>query len=174
MPDYAKSKIYKIVCNITGETYYGSTTQTLAQRITGHRYGALKEKYTSCEIIKRGNYDYVLCEECPCENKEQLHAIERKWIEENDCINKHIPNRTHEEYVVANKEYFKQKAQDNRERNKQQIYERRKKYREENKEQIAAKKKERCICECGASIQQQTKYRHLTSEKHKTNMLNLN
>jgi hypothetical protein len=174
MPNYAKSKIYKIVCNITGETYYGSTTQTLAQRITGHRYGASKNKYTSREIIERGDYDYVLCEECPCENKEQLHAIERKYIDENECVNKKIPNRTHAEYFKANKEYFKQKAKENREKNKQQIYEREKEYREINKEHIKAKKQQRCICECGISIQQQTKYIHLKSEKHKTNMLNLN
>ena len=166
MPDYAKSKIYKIVCNITGETYYGSTTQTLAQRITGHRYGAAKNKYSSREIIERGDYYYVLCEECPCENKEQLHAIERKWIDENECINKRIPNRTHDEYYKENEEYFKQKAKENREKNKEAIYERRKQYREKNKEEIKEKKQERCVCECGASIQKQIKYKHLKTEKH--------
>ena len=32
---YTNSKIYKIICNITGDTYYGSTYQTLPKRLKG-------------------------------------------------------------------------------------------------------------------------------------------
>ena len=34
MPDYSKGKIYKIVCNVTGLVYVGSTCEpTLARRL---------------------------------------------------------------------------------------------------------------------------------------------
>ncbi len=37
MPDYKLGKIYKIVCNITGKVYYGSTCEpTLARRLAKH------------------------------------------------------------------------------------------------------------------------------------------
>ena len=37
MLDYQKAKIYRIVCNITGLNYYGSTCKpTLARRLAGH------------------------------------------------------------------------------------------------------------------------------------------
>jgi len=136
MPNYSKSKIYKIVCNITGETYYGSTTQALSVRIGGHRIDAKKEANAtkSKQIILRGNYDIVLCEEYPCENREQLYARERKWIEENDCINKNIPGRTRTEYREINKEQIKQYNEASKERIKQ--------YREANREQIKQKKKQ--------------------------------
>ena len=36
--DYSKGKVYKIVCNITGKIYVGSTTKEyLSQRLTLHR-----------------------------------------------------------------------------------------------------------------------------------------
>ena len=34
---YSKSKIYKIICNITREVYYGATIKTLKQRINKHK-----------------------------------------------------------------------------------------------------------------------------------------
>jgi len=106
MPDYSKVKIYKIVCNITGEQYFGSTTQSLAQRLSTHR-GEFKKKIKckSSQIIERGDYQIVLCEECACETREQLMRIERKWIEENNCINKCMPIRTIDEKIELKREY---------------------------------------------------------------------
>jgi hypothetical protein len=37
--DYSKGKIYKIVCNITGLIYIGSTSQSLIQRLQDHKSG---------------------------------------------------------------------------------------------------------------------------------------
>ncbi len=99
MPDYSKSKIYKIVCNETGKTYYGSTTQSLSQRMAFHRY-SIKKKKNCCSvksIIELGNYDIILCEEFSCENKEQLHMKERQWIDGNICVNKNKPIRFEDE-----------------------------------------------------------------------------
>ena len=142
--NYSKSKIYKIVCNITGESYYGSTTQPLSVRIGEHRRDAKIESrnVSSKPIILRGNYDIILCEEYPCENKEQLHARERKWIEDNECINKYIPGRTYKEYYEANKEQYKQYNEEYREANKEQMKQYQKHYREANKEQLKQYQKE--------------------------------
>ena len=63
MPDYSKSKIYKIICNITGLVYIGSTCQTLTQRLQDHLrcYRRVLNKkchyVSSFKIIENGNYD---------------------------------------------------------------------------------------------------------------------
>lgn len=130
--DYSKSKIYKIVCNITGETYYGSTTQPLTRRLAKHvndiKSPSTKRYCSVKPIIERGNYDCILCEECPCENREQLHAKERTWIETNKCINKYIPNRKPNERKDTKIQYY--------ENNKEKIMEYQKQYNEKNKEYI--------------------------------------
>ena len=138
MPDYAKSKIYKIVCNITGLVYIGSTSQTLNQRLQEHKrqYKYYMNEYylyvSSFKIIENQNYDIILIEDFPCERKEQLHARERYWIENIECVNMRIPTRTDKEYREDNKEIIKQYNQENKEK----IKERNKNYREDNKEII--------------------------------------
>lgn len=104
MPDYQKGKIYRIVCNETGEQYIGSTTQTLAQRLGQHKSKSSSKQYTSWQIIERMNYEIVLIEECPCENKNQLGRQERHFIENMECVNKNIPTRTDVEWQKANPE----------------------------------------------------------------------
>lgn len=140
MPNYLNSKIYKLVCNKTGLTYYGSTTRTLSQRLTEHK-SRFKQNILHCksiEIIKNGDYSIVLCEECPCENKDQLKAIERKWIETNDCVNKLFPSRTNKEYYETNKKEINSKKKERYENQKEKIkcdYQTKKEeFREKNKE----------------------------------------
>jgi hypothetical protein len=142
MTDYSKSKIYKIVCNITGLIYIGSTSQTLTRRIQDHKKNYkryLNEKYdftSSFKIIENNNYDIILVEDFPCEKKYQLHARERYWIENTECVNMFIPTRTHKEWYQDNKEknkenkklYQKNYDDNNKEKHKQ--------YREDNKEKI--------------------------------------
>ena len=110
MPDYSKSKIYKIVCNIAGLIYIGSTSQPLCRRIQDHkndykRYLNGKHNYVSSfKILENDNYNIILVEDFPCETKEQLHARERYWIENTECVNIYIPTRTDKEYYEQNKE----------------------------------------------------------------------
>ena len=136
MTDYSKSKIYKIVCNITGLIYIGSTSQTLTRRIQDHKKNYkyyLNEKYhyvSSFKVLENNNYDIILLEDYSCERKEQLHARERYWIENTECVNKVIPTRTQKEYW---------------EDNKQKIAQQRKKHYEDNKETINKKHKEYCL-----------------------------
>ena len=154
MPDYQNGKIYKIVCNITGDIYIGSTTQKyLASRLAGHVRHFKNNLYvTSSKIIKNGSYDIVLLESYPCNNKMELHAKERYYIENNVCVNKVIPNRNQKEYYIDNKKQFLEYYNENKEKineykktyyidNKEKIVEYRKTYDINNKEKIDEQRK---------------------------------
>ena len=120
--------IYKIECNETGEVYYGSTTKTLNKRITEHKSsckGWKLGKYnfiTSFNIIDRGNYSYSLIETVECEDRKQLEARERYYIENNECVNRNVPTRTQKEYNDLKKdnkkEYDKKYRQHNADKKK--------------------------------------------------------
>jgi GIY-YIG catalytic domain len=108
-----KGIIYKITCNETGEVYYGSTQQSLNVRMICHKASCKQWKEGKCgfttsyQIIDRGNYSYSLIETVECEDRKQLEARERFYIESNECINKNIAGRTVKEYHEDNKETIK-------------------------------------------------------------------
>ena len=187
MPDYSKGKIYHIYCNITGETYYGSTVNTLAKRIGQHRDEAKKENskknVASKSIINRGDYDCSLIEKYECNNKQELHARERYWIENNECVNKKIPGRTKKEWYEANKDKNKKREKGYYEANKDKISERDREYRqnnkdkvvkkskayyENNKEKISEKKKmaQKLVCECGCELRRDSLHHHRKTKFH--------
>jgi hypothetical protein len=95
MTDYNKGKICRIVCNITGLTYHGSTCEpTLAKRLAKHvgyfihfKDGKEQRYKTSFEVLEGGNYTIVLVELFSCNTKMELHQRGRFFIEENDCVN---------------------------------------------------------------------------------------
>ena len=137
MVNYEFAKIYKIVDNTNGNIYIGSTCEpTLARRLASHRQNYkryLENKHnflTSFNILKNDNYEIVLLEECKdITTKDQLHKRERFYIENNICVNKHMPLRTDKEYYEYQKEY--------RQENKEKILERQKQYNQDNKEKIS-------------------------------------
>tara|TARA_R110000868_G_scaffold91234_1_gene253077 strand:+ start:174 stop:728 length:555 start_codon:yes stop_codon:yes gene_type:complete len=136
--------VYSIVCNITGEKYYGSSIKTLEARLSQH-----KCKYNTCiskQIILRGDYDiYPLGKYDTIEEAE----LKEKWyIDNKNCINQKRVRLTeeerkeyHKEYYEQNKEQLCEKNKEYREQNKQQIREYKKEYRQENKEQLSEYKK---------------------------------
>ena len=134
MPDYTKSKIYKIT---DGElTYYGSTVQTLSARLRRHRH----TKDCSLKILKELNIELV--EEYPCNF---------------ECVNQVIPNRTSKEYCKDNVEIRKIKRdqfyKENPTYNKE--------YYEKNKERQNALKAEVLTCEkCDKTFTRGHKARH--------------
>ena len=138
MPDYKQGKIYKIVCNVTGKVYIGSTIETLARRLAGHRraYKTFKEgkstNVTSYQIIEQGNYDIVLIENCPCESKEELLRRERYFIESLECVNKQHPTRTTKEYIQDNIDRIRERRKQYCLDNIEKITERRKQWRIDN------------------------------------------
>jgi len=102
MPDYSKGKIYKLWSPSKNLVYYGSTTQTLSQRLTDH-----KKKHNDCcsyLIMECEDYKIELLEEYPCNNKEQLEKKEAEYQKNNECINLKIARRNQKEYYQDNKE----------------------------------------------------------------------
>jgi hypothetical protein len=159
MVNFENAKVYRIVCNVTGQQYIGSTTQTLAQRLSAHTRaykswvsGTRKQPVTSFDILKNGNYDIVLIEEYPCKNTEQLHARERHFIETMPCLNKYVPTRTREEYRHSHKEQ-NAKAWAN--------------YYKIHREEIIRRQLQRFDCECGHSYTKAHKTQHKRSKVHK-------
>jgi hypothetical protein len=149
MDRYKNGKIYKIVDNSTGEIYIGSTCEpTLAHRLSKHK--ACYKRYltgagcfiTSYNILQNNNYSIVLLEDFPCERKDQLLARERFYIENNKCVNKFVPTRTHKEYQEQNKDKIKEYQKEWYEQNKDKIKDKQKEYQEQNKDKIKEYQKE--------------------------------
>jgi len=94
-------------------TYYGSTTSALATRRSNHksdfkRYTDNTGNYcSSFKLFALGIPDIVLVESFKCENKEELHARERYYIDNFECVNKNRPSRTKDEKLIYDREFSK-------------------------------------------------------------------
>lgn len=147
MVNYQNGKIYRIVCNITGRQYIGSTISSLNVRLCQHKkYIKEGKNCSSKSVLESGNYSIVLIEDYPCNRKEQLLQRERFYIENMDCVNKKIPTRSRHEWYEDNKEeYIKRQIEWNN-NNKEKLKEYQKRYREkknvENDENIVLKMEE--------------------------------
>ena len=87
MPNYQNGKVYSIRSLSRPELIYiGSTTQTLSQRMTGHR----RDTCACREIIDIGDAYIELIENYPCVDKNQLLARENRYMRGLDCLNKHL------------------------------------------------------------------------------------
>ena len=156
MPDYQKAKIYKLWSPSKKLVYYGSTTQTLSQRLAEH-ISKKKNKTETCNshlVLECDDYKIELLEEYPCNNKQQLCRKEGEYIKNNNCVNNRIAGRTNNEYQKDNKkkcDEIKKKYRDNhkekikeyRENHKQETIEYKKSYYENNKQQIKEHNKQR-------------------------------
>jgi hypothetical protein len=143
MPDYSKSKVYKITGG--GLTYIGSTIQALSQRLAKHRYDKLNyPEYgtTVFPILDFPDCCITLIEDCPCERKEQKEMRERYWIENTVCVNKMTPLQTKKEYRIKNREKILEEKRVYRINNKADLLAKDKLYKEQNKEIIKVKQKE--------------------------------
>ena len=172
MPNYNASKIYKIVDNTNGNIYIGSTTQSLAKRLGEHR-DSLKcyqngkgHHRSSFKILENKNYEIVLLENVCCESKEELHSIERKYIEENVCVNKQYPLRTKREYYLAHKEDIIEKTTKYYEEHKEYLEQKQKENYLKNKESILERMKEKIHCECGCIVRRAGIADHKKTAKH--------
>ena len=147
MPNYTNGKIYTIRFHNSNEIYIGSTTQSLAVRLGGHK------KPSSCslyQIIKNkynGNWEecyYELYENYSCNTKEELCKKEGEIIrlfksdENYDCINCYIAGRDFKEYSKQyrenNKDKLKEKYKQYRKNNIDKLKEKAKKYYDNNPE----------------------------------------
>ena len=121
MVNYDKSIIYKICCKDLSiqDIYIGSTTN-FRRRKCKHKKDCYYEKaksynYKVYKFIRDNggweNWEMVFIKEIKCNSKLELHAEERKIIEEfGSSLNSYIPNRNHKERYEMNKKesYIKQ------------------------------------------------------------------
>ena len=119
MPNYQNGKIYKLVDYTNGDIYIGSTTQTLSRRRQKHisdskNHGKICNNrvitYSSHPIIMNGNHNIVLLELFPCNMKDELRMKEQEWIDKTECINSQRAYRSPEYIENYNREWFKQRA----------------------------------------------------------------
>jgi len=177
MPDYSQGKIYKIISSECDLVYYGSTVLPLSKRFSLHKSefkrwtnGLTKQCCSSFKIIEKGNSEIVLLENYPCQNEIELKTRERFYIENNDCVNKIIPNRTIKEhkkqYYQLNREIILEKDKKRRQENSEKILEQRRQHYHENKDLISELRKEKISCEfCGSIVTKNHIRRHQRSEK---------
>ena len=84
MPNYANSKVYKLISSVDSKIYIGSTTVSLSTRLAKHKNDA---KYNPHFVHKHFNtigWDTVriiLIETVNCFNKEQLTQREQHYID---------------------------------------------------------------------------------------------
>ena len=98
-------KIYKIICNITEEIYFGSTKNPLEERLRQHKCKT-RNTHCSCKgIIERGDFTIQLVENVQL--AENVCKRERYYIETFTCVNKNLPQKdlSNEEKLKKTKEY---------------------------------------------------------------------
>ena len=200
---YQRGKIYCLRSHQTDLVYIGSTVQSLAKRVGGHRAAYRKwlkgvfPYVTSFEIIKYDDAYIELVEGYPCNTKAELERREGQVMRDTEnCCNRAIAGRTRAEYYQDNKEKIVERVlkyqQENKEKinecrakyyqaNKEKAAERGFKYRQENKEKVAERhakyyqaNKEQVECECGSEVTKKSLTRHLKSKKHQKYLLTLN
>jgi Uri superfamily endonuclease len=142
MPDYQKSKIYKLWSPSKNLVYYGSTVQALSQRLAEHLSRKKKISCVSYLILDCEDYKMELVEEYPCNNKQQLLKKEAEYIKNNECCNKAIPQRTYKEYRVDTAIVFKEKIKHYYKNNADKIKEQQKQYYKDNSDKIKERQKQ--------------------------------
>jgi hypothetical protein len=144
--DYGKTNIYKIVCNdLTIKDCYVGHTINMTERKCAHKTHCNNEKdkrynFKIYQIIRENggwdNWNMVLVEKFPCNNRQEACKREREVLEELDAkMNTLIPYRTQEERKKERKEYY----QEHKAGLKQYI----KQYHQEHKAEINENRKEK-------------------------------
>jgi hypothetical protein len=99
--------VYKIICNITGETYVGSTFNKLEVRMKKHRTKA--NDCSSKKIIQRGNYRIENVFEGLVDKEELLKKEMSEMKNSENCINILTPKlfgKVHDKKRLQMKMYY--------------------------------------------------------------------
>ena len=168
---YKNGKIYKLVCDATPIVYYGSTIQSLSDRLNLHK--SASNKCGSKELFDAGNVSIELVEEYPCNNRYELESRERYYIDfmlnnftDRVICNERIPTRTKAEWEQDNIEHRREYKKKYHEENREHLNEYKKKYYLDNKDTINKKRSEKFNCDCGGKYTRRNKSQHLKSKKH--------
>jgi len=152
MPDYSKCIIYKLCCkNLDVKQIYVGSTCNFTRRKNAHKNDSKnphKPMYNTkvYKFIRDNggfeNWDMILVEEYPCENKLQKTKRERYWCEElKSVLNSSVPSRTSKEYKRENKEKLNKQRNEHREKNKEKFNQIQKEYREKNNDKLVEYRK---------------------------------
>jgi len=144
--DYSKTNIYKIVCNdLTIKECYVGHTINMTERKCCHKTRCNNEKdkrynFKIYQIIRENggwdNWNMVLVEKFPCNNRQEACKREREIFEELDAkMNTNRPYATQEDRKKERKEYY----QEHKAGLKQYI----KQYHQEHKAEINKNRKEK-------------------------------
>jgi hypothetical protein len=155
MTKYSQGKIYKLYSKTHDLVYYGSTYQTLKQRLKRHEehYNSwLNGKHrnvSSFRVLEVGDYEIELVMDFQCKSKEELERIEGIFIRVmyDECVNIIIPGQTKEEYKEKRKGYTQKYNETHKEKrkgytqkynetHKEELKDYRKKYNETHKEEL--------------------------------------
>jgi hypothetical protein len=152
MPDYSKTIIYKLCCkNLDVKEIYVGSTCNFTRRKNAHKtdssnLNSIKYNTKVYKFIRDNgnfqNWEMIMVEEYPCENKMQKLKRERYWCEElKSELNSDVPGRSDKEsvkfYQTKNKDAINQKRRESREKNKEYS----KEYRENNPEKVKQQRK---------------------------------
>ena len=175
MPDYSKTKIYKIWSHSGDKIYIGSTCKNyLSERMTMHRsdYNTWKKNNVHSRISSFDLFEEYGVENCiielleatPCNSKDEKKKYEGKYIRSLNCVNRIIPDRTNEEKKeMAKKRY---------EKNKEKISVYQKEYQKQNMNGYVPPfnketwSRDKIICSCGSEHRRDKTKIHITTKKH--------
>jgi hypothetical protein len=112
--------IYKLWCKNTLKSYYGSTIGCIKGRLAEHEFKFKNGvKHSSGEIIEGKNYVIEEVELVEYDDKKELREREKFYIiNDKNCINKNIPNRTSKDWHELHPDYNKQYYQNNKDKYK--------------------------------------------------------
>ena len=154
MEKKSNCKIYRIDCLTSGDFYIGSTLSDLSKRLREHKYDLKCRSHT---IIKNENYSISLIKNYPCLSRNELRKREghyqRLHKDNESCLNCRIEDRTHDEWIQDNKEYFteymrklyvmnKDKIKEQHIIRKESISQYQKEYRNDKKDKLSQYQKE--------------------------------
>ena len=144
--DYSKAKIYKILNTIDDDVYIGATCQPLSKRMAKHRdcrNGKCKKHYKLYQKMNNlgiDNFYIELIKETPCDNAEQLRAIEGEYIRQYATLNSRIEGRTKQQYIIDNKDKKREYDKIRRAEMGEELKQQKKEYYVQNKENTATTK----------------------------------
>ncbi len=172
MSEYANTVIYKIVCKDpdVNHIYVGHTINFMKRR-KQHRK-VCRDNKDQCKLyqIMRHyggwyNWEMVIIEKYPCNNKEEACKQERFWFEElNADLNVKYPYRSIEEVKKQRSEYFKEYYQKYYELNKESLIEHNKLYQQT--ESVKSRRNSKFTCEvCGGKYSRKHKAQHEKTKK---------
>ena len=150
---FENSKVYKIVCNVTGLIYVGSTTSELNVRLSKHKsayksyLAGIGNYITSFKTLENNDYDIHLIRSYEFDNNIDLLAKESFYIKKLNCVNKNIAGRTGAEYYLENKV---------------ELIAKQKIYADKNRAKLNAI----CLCQCGINYAFHHKSDHEKTKKH--------